>query len=77
MRLSGFGKLVIVLGVGAIVLTAFSPVAGIAVAVVVALLLLGALAEGMSGGSDGGQGHEAWARTDTDRKREALRRERR
>jgi hypothetical protein len=71
MRVTKVGWALIAFAVCTAVVTAFAPFAGLVMAGVLAVVLLLALAEGMGGGSDSHQGHEAWAKTDTDRRREA------
>ena len=81
MRLTRFGKLLIVALVCTAVVSVIAPNVGLVMAIVLAVVGLVALAEGFLGGSGGGggagAGRETWAQVGADRKREALRRERR
>lgn len=70
MRITKIGWTLIAFGVCAAVVTVFAPLAGEIMFGVLAVVLLVGLAEGLGGGSDSHQGHEAWAKTDTDRRRE-------
>ena len=73
MRLTLFGKgLLVALAVTAVV-SVIAPTAGLVMAIVLAVAGLIGLAEGF-GGTGAEAGHEAWAKTEADRKREALRR---
>jgi len=71
MRVTKIGWALIAFAACAAVVSLFAPTAGLVMAGVLAVALLLGLAEGMGGGSDSHQGHEAWAKTDSDRRREA------
>ena len=71
MRITRIGWALIGYAACAVVVTVFAPIAGAVMFGVLALALLLGLAEGLGGGSDAHGGHEAWARTDADRRREA------
>jgi hypothetical protein len=68
MRVSRFGWVLLGLAIAAVAVTPFAPTVGIGLAILLALVLLVGFAEGLGGGH---QGHEAFAQTDADRRREA------
>jgi hypothetical protein len=70
VRISRFGWVLLALAVAAVAVTPFAPKVGIGLAMLLAVILLAGLAEGLGGGSDSHGGHEAWARTDAERRRE-------
>jgi Na+/glutamate symporter len=81
MRLTRFGKFLIVAVVCTALISVIAPSVGLVMAIVLAVVGLIAVAEGFLGGSGGaggaGGGRETWAQVGADRKREALSRDRR
>lgn len=73
MRLTLVGKGLLVALAATAVVSVIAPTAGLVMAIVLAVVGLIALAEGF-GGTGAEAGHEAWAKTEADRKQEALRR---
>jgi glyoxylate carboligase len=73
MRLTRVAKGLAVFVAATAVVSVVAPNAGLVMAIVLAAVTLFVLAEGV--GSSGPQaGHDAWARVETERKREVLRR---
>jgi hypothetical protein len=73
MRLTRVGKGLAGFAAATAVVSVVAPTVGLVMAIVLAAVGLFALAEGV--GSSGPQaGHDAWARVEAERKREALRR---
>jgi Na+/glutamate symporter len=81
MKLTRFGKLLIVAVVATALVSVIAPSVGLVMAIVLAVVGLFAFAEGFLGGSGGGggagAGRETWAQVGADRKRETLNRDRR
>lgn len=78
MKLTLFGKLLIVAVICTALISVIAPNVGLVMAVVLAVVGLCALAEGFLGGGAGGgagAGRETWAQVGADRKRDVLRRD--
>ena len=72
MRLTRFGICLVVLVLVTAVVSILAPTAGLAMAIVLAVVALVALSDGLlSTGAEAG--HEAWARVEAERKQESLR----
>ena len=72
--MSRVGKALVVFVAATAVVSVIAPNAGLVMAIVLAVVVLFALAEGIGGTSGAQAGHEAWANVEAERKREALRR---